>query len=71
MRVFAREQPDYVFHVAGATKGVSYDDFWRGNVLPTQSLVNALRDAYPGVQRFVLVSSLDGVRPQQRWTATA
>lgn len=61
--VFEREQPDYVFHLAGATKGVSYDDFWRGNVLPTQSLVNALRDSYPGVQRFVMVSSLTAYGP--------
>jgi len=61
--VFASEQPDYVFHVAGATKGVSYEDFHRGNVLPTESLVNALRDAFPALKRFVMVSSLTAFGP--------
>src|SRR5687768_10511501 len=37
--MFEREQPDYVFHVAGATKGVSYRDFHEGNVLPTANLL--------------------------------
>ena len=27
------EKPDYVVHVAGATKGVTYDDFRRANVI--------------------------------------
>jgi nucleoside-diphosphate-sugar epimerase len=61
--VFASERPDYVFHVAGATKGVSYDDYWRGNVQPTQSLLNALLEVHPGVRRFVLVSSLTAYGP--------
>jgi nucleoside-diphosphate-sugar epimerase len=61
--VFAREQPDYVFHVAGATKGVSADDYWRGNVQPTQNLLGALREVHPGVRRFVLVSSLTAYGP--------
>lgn len=62
-RVFAAERPDYVFHVAGATKGVSYDDYYNGNVLPTQNLLAALRDAHPGVKRFVHVSSLAAYGP--------
>lgn len=62
-RVFEQEQPDYVFHVAGATKGVTEQDFWRGNVLPTQSLVRALRATQPGLSRFVLVSSLTAFGP--------
>jgi nucleoside-diphosphate-sugar epimerase len=62
-RVFEQEQPDYVFHVAGATKGVSEQDFWRGNVLPTQSLVRALNAAHPALRRFVLVSSLTAYGP--------
>lgn len=61
--LFEREQPDYIFHIAGATKGVTYDDFHRGNVLPTQSLVNALRDAHPAVKRFLMVSSLTAYGP--------
>jgi nucleoside-diphosphate-sugar epimerase len=55
--LFKRERPDYVFHVAGATKGVRYDDFHLGNVTPTQNLVQALLDVHPDVKRFVHVSS--------------
>jgi UDP-glucose 4-epimerase len=61
--VFEREKPDYVLHLAGATKGVSYDDFQRGNVLPTQSLLNALGDAHPSAKRFLMVSSLTAYGP--------
>src|SRR5690349_14300863 len=56
--VIARERPDWVFHVAGSTKGVTYDDFRRGNVVPTENLVSALAAEHPAVKRFVLVSSL-------------
>lgn len=62
-RVFEQEQPDYVFHVAGVTKGVTAQDFWRGNVLPTQNLVRALNAAHPALSRFVLVSSLTAFGP--------
>src|SRR5579862_2456601 len=36
--LISREKPDYVIHVAGATKGVTYDDFRRANVMPTEHL---------------------------------
>jgi nucleoside-diphosphate-sugar epimerase len=62
-RVFEQERPDYVFHVAGATKGVTKEDYWRGNVLPTQSLVRALNATEHGLSRFVLVSSLTAFGP--------
>lgn len=52
-----RERPDYVFHVAGATKGVRYEDFQHGNVMPTRNLLQALLDVQPDVKRFVHVSS--------------
>jgi nucleoside-diphosphate-sugar epimerase len=61
--LFEREKPDYVFHVAGATKGVTYDDFKRGNVLPTTQLTEALLAVHPGVKRFVHVSSLAAYGP--------
>lgn len=57
-RLVAEERPDFVFHVAGATKGVSRDDFHRANVLPTKNLIGALQRAHPGVKRFVHVSTL-------------
>ena len=61
-----REKPDVVYHVAGATKGVSYQDFQRANVMPTRNLVRALHRAHPEVRRFVLVSSLAGWGPSRK-----
>ncbi len=61
--VIRDEKPDWVFHVAGATKGVTYEDFQRANVMPTKNLLEALRRAHPEVKRFVLVSSLTSYGP--------
>lgn len=57
-KLMADEKPDYVFHVAGATKGVTYEDFQRANVMPTRNLLAALLEAHRDVKRFVMVSSL-------------
>src|SRR5271155_4303407 len=57
-RLVEKERPALVFHVAGATKGVTYDDFHRANVMPTQNLLSALRSGWPEVRRFVHFSSL-------------
>jgi len=65
-RLVEKERPALVFHVAGATKGVTYGDFQRANVMPTQNLVDALRDAFPEVRRFVHVSSLASYGPSRR-----
>ncbi|MDI1483423.1 NAD(P)-dependent oxidoreductase [Polyangium sp. y55x31] len=62
-RLIAEEKPDYVLHVAGATKGVEYADFQRANVMPTENLLEALRKKHPEVRRFVLVSSLASFGP--------
>lgn len=56
--LMAREKPDYVFHVAGVTKGRTYLDFASGNVLPTRNLLRALVRAGVTPKRFVHVSSL-------------
>ena len=56
-------RPAYVIHAAGATKGVSYKDFHRGNVLPTASLLAALEAAEHVPERFVHVSSLAAFGP--------
>lgn len=61
--VMRDEKPDWVFHVAGATKGVTYEDFQRANVMPTKNLLEALSREHPGVKRFVLVSSLTSYGP--------
>jgi len=62
-RVIASEKPDYVLHVAGVTKGSSYEDFRRGNVMPTRNLLTAVRREHPGVRRFVMVSSAASYGP--------
>ncbi len=61
--LMADETPDYVIHVAGVTKGRSYEDFWRGNVMPTRNLLSALHRVHPKLERFVLVSSLVAYGP--------
>jgi nucleoside-diphosphate-sugar epimerase len=62
-RVIAEEKPHYLLHVAGVTKGTSYEDFRLGNVVPTRNLLTALRQAHPDIKRFVLVSSLTAYGP--------
>lgn len=62
-RLIAEEKPDYVFHVAGATKGVTLDDFRRANVMPTENLLGALEKEHPSLSRFVHVSSLTSYGP--------
>jgi nucleoside-diphosphate-sugar epimerase len=61
--IVKNEKPDYVLHVAGATKGVTYDDFRQANVMPTQNLLDALKKEHPDVKRFVHVSSLASYGP--------
>jgi len=64
-RLVEKEKPAFVYHVAGATKGVTYADFQRANVMPTENLASALRDACPGLRRFVLFSSLGAYGPSR------
>lgn len=66
VRIVEAEKPDYVFHVAGATKGVTYGDFHRANVVPTENLIAALEKAHPSLARFVFVSSLTAFGPSSR-----
>jgi nucleoside-diphosphate-sugar epimerase len=62
-RVLEAERPEVIYHVAGATKGVTYQDFFRANVMPTQNLLDAARKVHPDLQRFVHVSSLTAYGP--------
>jgi nucleoside-diphosphate-sugar epimerase len=62
-QVLERERPEYVFHVAGATKGVTYADFRSGNVTPTRHLLQAACRKHPGLRRFVHISSLTAYGP--------
>ncbi len=63
--VFARERPELVLHVAGATKGVTYEDFQRANVVPTRNLGQALLRSHDQVGRLVKVSSLSAYGPSK------
>lgn len=65
-RLVEKERPALVFHVAGVTKGVTYADFQRANVMPTRNLLDALRDAFPEVRRFMYFSSLVSYGPSRR-----
>jgi nucleoside-diphosphate-sugar epimerase len=62
-RVFERVRPDYVLHVAGATKGVTYEDFVHANVTPTAALLAAAERTGAPVKRFLHVSSLASFGP--------
>lgn len=62
-RIVDAEKPDYVVHLAGVTKGSSYEDFRRGNVMPTRNLLTAVRREHPMIKRFVLISSLAAYGP--------
>jgi dihydroflavonol-4-reductase len=59
----AFENVDYVFHVAGVTKGITKEDFHNGNVQPTISLLHALKEHGIKPKRFVLISSLSASGP--------
>jgi nucleoside-diphosphate-sugar epimerase len=65
-RLVEKERPALVLHVAGATKGVTYADFQRANVMPTVNLLDAVREAFPAVRRFVHVSSLASYGPSSK-----
>lgn len=64
--VVGKEKPELIFHVAGATKGITEADFDAGNRMPTENLLTATRRVHPGVRRFVHVSSLAAFGPATR-----
>lgn len=53
----ALDSVDYVFHVAGVTKRITREQFFAGNVEPTQNLLEAIKAAGVRPKRFVLLSS--------------
>lgn len=54
---------DYVFHVAGLTRGRTWAEYEAVNVEATRRLVEAVAGSRPDLKRFVLVSSLAAVGP--------
>jgi nucleoside-diphosphate-sugar epimerase len=54
---------EYVIHCAGVTMGLNYNDFYRGNVLYTQNLLEAINLYGNKVKKFVLISSQSASGP--------
>ncbi len=53
----AVESVDIIVHVAGQISGKNEEDFYRGNVLVTRNLLDAVRTYRPSLERFVHISS--------------
>lgn len=64
-KLLEEEKPQYILHVAGVTKGVTYKNFRDANVVPTENLLKAVAAKHPSLERFVLVSSLAAYGPTQ------
>ncbi len=54
---------DYVLHIAGVTKALTAQDYYRGNVLTTRNLLKAIYRAAPDVKKIVHISSQAAVGP--------
>ncbi|MFK7845285.1 MAG: NAD-dependent epimerase/dehydratase family protein [Rhodothermales bacterium] len=65
----ALNDAEYVFHVAGVTKQLTLEGFRRGNVMPTQHLVEALTQLKTPLKRFVLISSQAAAGPAKSASA--
>ncbi len=63
IRSGALHDADVVFHVAGVTKHLNIEGFRKGNVMPTQQLVDALKTLDTPLKRFVLISSQAAAGP--------
>lgn len=51
------EGVDYVFHLAGVTKALTQEEYYRGNFEGTKNLIDAVLKSQTGLQRLVMVSS--------------
>ncbi len=56
-----KENVNCVFHLAGVTKGVTEEEFYEGNVVPTRDLLESLEGIE--LDRFVYFSSIDANAP--------
>ncbi|RMF60110.1 MAG: NAD(P)-dependent oxidoreductase [Calditrichaeota bacterium] len=59
----AIKQADYVLHIAGVTKALSIEDYYRGNVDTTRNLMELIRGYNPGIKKLVFLSSQAAVGP--------
>jgi nucleoside-diphosphate-sugar epimerase len=63
---------DYIYHLAGVTKAISGEIYYRENSLGTENIVNIAAEENPGLKKFVYLSSLaatgpslDGIPPDE------
>ncbi|KYK26060.1 hypothetical protein AYK26_01275 [Euryarchaeota archaeon SM23-78] len=61
----ACENVDYVFHLAGITRGISEKEFFQANVLPTKNLLEVLSRKSPRLKRFIFSSSHAAAGPSR------
>lgn len=54
---------DYIFHLAGVTKGLCERDFFHANAECTEKLVRVAAEGGGGLKRFIYLSSLAAVGP--------
>ncbi len=54
---------DIIVHSAGVLASLSYDGFYKGNVLVTKQLLDAIKEVNANLQRFVHISSLAVAQP--------
>lgn len=59
----AAKDTDYVFHLAGLTKARNDQEFYTGNVLATQNVVQAVLNNAPNIKRLFYLSSLAAAGP--------
>lgn len=53
----ALEGAEYIIHCAGVTMGLNYNDYYKGNVLYTQNLLEAIKKYNPSLKKFIYISS--------------
>ncbi len=56
---------DYIVHCAGVTKGFNYDQYYQGNVLYTQNLLEAVKKYSKNFKKFIFLSSQAASGPSQ------
>lgn len=54
---------DYIYHLAGVTKAISREVYFRENSLGTENIVNGAAEENPGLKKFVYLSSLAASGP--------
>jgi dihydroflavonol-4-reductase len=63
--IAALKDVDYVYHVAGVTFARKKEDFYKGNVEATRTLIQTCYEVNPAIKRFVHVSSQAAVGPSK------